>query len=69
MDDYKICDQCGEKMFPVKLDKATFYLGDDLSTGKVFHRVPAYRCSKCDNVVFEDDIAQMIYDALNNSKN
>lgn len=69
MDDYKICDQCGEKMFPVKLEEATFYLGDDLNSGKVFHDVPAYECSKRDNVVFEDDVAQMIYDTLNNSIN
>ena len=69
MDDYKICDICDAKMFPTTLDKTTFYLGDDLNTGKVFHDVPAYRCSKCDNVVFEDDVAEMIFDALNNSIN
>ena len=62
-DDYKICTECGSKMFPQNIHK-TFRMrnGKDIT----IHDLKAYVCSKfmCDEIVFDDDSVRHIEEEI-----
>ena len=56
MEDYKVCEECGGKMFPTTIDQEFHFNGKTI----VLKGLNAYKCEDCDEVVFEKEEVKMI---------
>lgn len=61
-DDYRICDECGKKMY-----KGSTSITLGYGTKKItIEGIEAYKCEKCDNEVIEDKEFEMIENVFEN---
>lgn len=58
--DYLICDECGNKMEKTTTSHEFTFRGKTLE----LKGIEAYKCSGCDNVIFDDQDYKMIEDLL-----
>lgn len=56
MADFRICDECGERMLPETTEQKFHFNGKDI----IIKGLNVYKCQNCENIVYTSDEAKMI---------